>query len=282
MVKDPAILRNSKDPRELVRMAKLYASSDEPADQAVLGGHLGTTDFLDRLDSPMMYKAAQPQQLRVAGIIRILMEKQTPAPRQTLVDLTDSKEFQSYDQCVPLLIRALAADRPASARTIAHWTKHADPESVYSDNVVEAIFLNRSRPALDLFERMMNDARHEDGYKYYWLRTCLLQQRNDPEVLKCCERMVIDSSIDPLWHEPVLEALFDFDPTWYLTCRKPRPPLRVLAGDEAKDSIERLAKRGLGRKDYVNTELPLRMKLALKEIGRDQDDAPADPNAGTP
>lgn len=279
MTKDPAILRDSAKPRELADTARLFAASSDPGDQQVLEAHLGSANFLDRLDPPAAYQVYRPHQLRVAGILRTLMDQDAPAPRRTLVNLTAAPEFRSRDLLIALLIRALAADVPASPRTVSYWEEHLDPESVYADDVVRAIFLNRSRPALELFERVMNDPRQDDEYKYAWLRDMLLARRNDLEVLECCERMIIGGSVDAGWHEAILEALFDFEPSWYLTCRKPRPPLRVLASEPSRDSLERLARHGLAHVEFVNPGLPTKIRLAMQEIGRSlgeevEEDAP--------
>lgn len=275
----PTILATSTDPRELVRSARLFAASADPADQAVLLSYLGTPEFLNRVDSAAAYTVYQPHQLRIAAVVRTLMEQDAPAPRQTLVGLTTTPGFNSYDLLIQLLIRAVAIDRPASPPTVAYWTKYSRADSVYSDNVVQALFANRSRPALELFERMMNDPQHEDGYKYAWLRGMLLPQRNDTEVLLCCERMVIGGTVDPGWHEPIIEALFDFDPSWYLTCRKPKPPLRIFAPTPSKDVLERIGLHALNAMQFVNPTLPLKVRLALKEIDREVKDDPGAPHA---
>jgi hypothetical protein len=117
--KDPDVLRYSTDPRELADTARLFAASPDPADQRVLEAHIGSESFLQRLDPPEAYEVFRPHQLRVAGIIRTLMDRDAEAPRQTLVNLTSNGGFRSRDLLIELLIRALAVDRPASPRTIA-------------------------------------------------------------------------------------------------------------------------------------------------------------------
>jgi len=272
MIKDPAILRTSNDPRELCDTARLFAVSPDPADQQVLLQHLGSTEFLDKLDPAAAYQVFQPHQLRAAGIVKTLMDQTTPAPRETLIGLTQSTGFQSYELLIELLIRALSVDRPATPPTIAYWEKHLAPQSVYADNVVRAIFINRSKPALQLFERVINDPLQDEEYKYAWLRDMMLRQRNDPEVLAMCERMIIDKTVDPSWHEPILEAVFDFEPSWYQTCRKPKPPLRILAPTESKDIFERLGRHAVNTMTLVKPGLGLTIRLALREIGRSIDD----------
>ncbi len=274
MNEDPGILRDTEDPRQLTAAARLHAASPDPGDQQIVATQLDSTAFLDKLDPPVAYEVFEPHQLRAAGIVKALMQNPAPVARQTLLALTTSQGFLSRDALVVLLIRALAVDRPASAPTTTYWQQYLDPESVYATNVVDAIFENRSRPALDLFERAMNEPAHDDAYKYVWLRDMLLSRRNDPEVLACCERMVIGGTVDAGWHEPILEAVFDYDPTWYLSCRKPRPPLRVLAPDPAKDILERLARHAIieTKMEFVNAELGPKIRLAMREIGRSLDE----------
>jgi hypothetical protein len=240
----------------------------------VLATHLGSTAFLDKLDPKEAYQVFEPRQLRAAGIVRTLMDNESPAARPTLVGLTTSAGFLSYDALVVLLIRALAVDRPASPPTIAYWKKYLDPESPYASNVVDAIFENHTRPALDVFERLMNDSAYEDDYKYAWLHNPMLRRRNEPEVLACCERMVIGATVQPGWHEPILETLFDYQPGWYRSCLHPKPPLRILAPDESKAILERLARHALieRKMEFVNAGLGPKIRLAMKEIGRSLDD----------
>lgn len=272
MNKDPDIFRDSDDPGELVDNARLFAASGDAGDQKTLARHLGSAAFLDKLDPPEAYEVYQPHQLGVARIIKTLIDKDAPPQRGTLVGLTESDEFNSRDPLIELLIRALAADRPASARTIAYWEKHLEPESVYADHVVSAIFVNQSRPAMDLFERAMNDTAQDDAYKYDWLRDKLLRKRNDEPVLACCERMVLEGTVDAGWHEAVIEAVFSWQPGWYGSCQKPTPPMRIQASDESKDSLERLGRHTIERMELVDPSLEPKVRMAMKEIGREWDE----------
>jgi len=270
--KDANILRDSKDPIALVNTARLFAASDDPADQAVVSQYLGSKDFLDRLDPPEAYAYYRPHQLSAAGIVKTLMVVDRPPQRQTLVGLTGSAAFNQYDALIELLIKALAYDKPASQPTIAYWEQHLDPESVYADNVVRAIFLNQTRPALDLFERTMANPEQDTEYRLSWLHDALLPKRNDTPVLECCERMVIGGTVPPDWQESVIEAVFDFQTGWYGSCRKPTPPLRVAAPDVSKDCLERLGRHAVHQMKLVNPALELKVRMALKEIGRELDD----------
>ena len=269
MKKDPNILRDSTDPRELIDTARLFAASADQADQAVLMQHLGSPAFLAKLDPAEAYEVYQPHQLGAARIVKTLMDNDAPPQRGTLVGLTVSQGFNSYDPLIELLIHALAVDKPASGSTIAYWEKYLNAESVYGDNVVWAIFLNQSLPALELFERAMNDPAQDDEYKYDWLRDKMLRKRNETTVLECCERMVIGGSIDEGWHEPVIEAVFDWQPGWYGSCRKPTPEMRIAAPDASKHCLERLGRHTVENMELVNPSLEVKVRMALKEIGRE-------------
>lgn len=267
--KNESVLRDSKNPRDLANMGRVYAASPDPADQRVIYKHLDSTDFLTRLNTNDEYLRYEARKLNVAAIIKTLMDHNTPAARTTLVGLTQSASFQSYDPLVELLIRALAADIPASKPTIDYWDRHSQPDAVYSHLVVEVIFVNRSDPALQLFEQKMNDPGHEDEAKALWLRQVLLRKRNDLPVLASCERMIIGNSVVADWHEAILEALFDFNESWYISCRKPRPPLRILASEESKEVLGRLGKHALTKMNLATPGLQLKIKMAMKEIGYD-------------
>jgi hypothetical protein len=267
--KSETVLQTSRKPRELRDMARVYAASPEPADQAVLFKYLDSKDFLNRLNTEAEYMRYPARNLDVASIIQTLMEHNSPAARGTLVNLTQSSGFLSYDPLIELLIRALAADIPASGRTVSYWDQHSQPDSVYEDLVVQVLFINRSDPALKLFERKMNDPRHADEHKEYWLRSVLLPKRNDELVLRAAERMIIGKTVLEAWHEGILEALFDFNESWYLSCRKPRPPLRILAPAESKEILGRIGKQALTKMELAIPGLELKIKMAMKEIGYD-------------
>lgn len=269
MQKDPTVLQSSKDTRALVNMARLYAVSREPRDQAILFKHLDSKNFLNRLNTEDEYLRFSARNLDVARIIKTLMDQETPEARGTLVNLTESGAFQSYDPLVELLIRALAADIPASPRTIAYWDKHSQPDSVYLHIVIEVLFINRSVPALEFFEKKMNDLNHEDECKEIWLRDMLLRKRNDTLVLQSCERMIIGAAVTEDWHECILESLFDFNESWYLSCHIPHPQLRVLAPDKSKEVLGRIGKHALTEMELSIPGLHAKIKMAMKEIGYD-------------
>lgn len=275
--KDPTVFQNSKDRRELVTMAKLYAQSPDAADQAVLYAQLDSSAFLDKLNTPEQYVMLEPRSLDVAGVVRTLMDQDHPAARHTIVKLIDSRTFQARYPLVELNIRALAADRPAGPKTIAYWDRQSQYESSNIDIVMDAIFENGSEPALQLFERKMNDTKHDPNRQRSWLQDPLLRHRNDLPVLEFCEHMLVDQTLSPRWHSQLLEALFDYSEKWYMGCSFPRPPERPLATNEAKQAMGRIGERAIYDMPVYIPGLREKIKIELKKINYDweRDDAGA-------
>ena len=270
--KDPSVFQRSRVPRELVDMARIYAVSQDPADQALVLQQLSSKDFLQRLNTPHQYLALQPRALDVAGVVRTLMDQGHAPAVNTLVSLTQAAAFQSYAPLVELNITALAADRPARPQTIAYWDRQSHPASSNIDLVMDAIFTNRSEPALRLFERKMNDPTQDDMRKTTWLRDPLLRRRNDPQVLRFCGEAIVKKTLSAKWHNPLLEVLYDYNEAWYLGCKFPRPPNRLLAAPEAKQILGRLGAHALTRMQLLIPGLTAKIKLVLKEIGYQWDE----------
>lgn len=277
--KDATVFQRSQNPRELVATARLFAASPDPADQAVVLQQLNSPAFLTRVSTEQDYMMRPPHGLDVARVVKTLMQQEHPAARATLVNLTQAEAFQAYEPLVELNIRALAVDRPASERTIAYWDAHSQPQSTSVDTVVEAIFVNRSEPALALFERKLNDAEQDAQRQQYWLRSGLLTARNDATVLAACERMLLQQTLQPRWHSALLEALFDYDEGWYMACKFPRPPARALATPEARDVLGRIGEHALTRMQLYIPGLRTTIKAVMLEIGREWDDDDDDATA---
>ena len=266
ILKKPEVLQTSHNPRELVKMACVYASSDKAADQALLLDYLGSEEFLNRLNTADEYLRYPARNLEVARIVKTLMKQDFLEAHATIKGLTRNHVWQQSDPLIELLIRALVVDMPSSPETIVFWDKHSMSDSVYIPTVIEVIFLNRSEPALKLFEQKLNDASHDDEYQEIWLRCDLLRQRNELTVLQCCERMVIKGTVDEGWHNNIVEALFDYNEAWYLSQEPPRPPLRVLASEASKEVLGRIGKHALTNMDISIPNLRNKIKLAMEEI----------------
>ena len=269
MNKDPNVLAQSLNPRELVDMARVYALSEDVPDQQLLLQHLGSPSFLGRLNTEQEYLSLPPKGLNVARVMKTLMTQTHPAAADTLVALTRMQSFQQVPSLVELNILGLAIDRPASPGTIAYWDFHSSPESSNIDIVMEAIFANRSEPALRLFESKMNDEDNDGMRKMTWLRDQFLRQRNDVTVLRFSERMLKENTLNESWHNQLLEVLFDYNEKWYMSCAFPRPPERMAASDEAKEVMVRLGEFGLRQMQIAIPGLTARIKGTMKILGNE-------------
>src|SRR5947208_10335472 len=144
MAKNPTTLDKSQDPKELVDTASEFAVSDQPADQAVVLRHLNSRPWLLKLNTADEYATSPVKRLRVARVLRMLMDSPHAASKPTLVSLTQAKDYRSFEQLEDLLVRALAAVRPSPPEAIAYWDYHSQPTSENLHLVMEAIFANGS------------------------------------------------------------------------------------------------------------------------------------------
>lgn len=271
LTKDPSVFRNSQQPKELVNMARVYAASEDPQDHSLLLAQLNSTDFLARLNSEDDYLRLPPRALNVARVVKTLMDQPHPVAHDTLVGLTAASNFQSFVRLVELNIQALAVDRPARAQTLAYWNTHSTPESSNIDLVIEAAFENQSPPALQFVGNKINDPAQDDDRKLTWLRDQLLRRRNDLNVLRFSEAMLVSGGLSRQWHDPLLEALFDYNEHWYLACACPQPPNRLAAGPEAKQAMGRIGDHALQRMQIFIPGLTAKIRAAMELIGHDSD-----------
>jgi hypothetical protein len=276
MPKSTDILDKSKDPKELIPTLCEFAASEHSTDQSTLLRYLDSKAFLLKLNEEKEYVTQRPKRLRVARVVKTLMDSPHPASKPTIVALARGRDFRSFPALEELLVRALAAVRPSPPEAIAYWDGHSQPESDLLHLVMEALFANRSDPALALFERKIADQRQEYECRRIWLREPMLMQRNDTAVLKCCERMVIQGTVPEPMRVLVVEALCDYHREWYLGCKKPRPPLRAVAPAESKQILRRICEFSMDKLS-LTPEIKVAVETTLIEIGARK----RDPNQGT-
>jgi hypothetical protein len=266
MPKSTDILDKSEDPKELIATACEFAASEHSTDQATLLRYLDSKAFLLRLNTDKEYVSQRPKRLRVGRVLKTLMNSPHAASKPTIVGLTRGRDFRSFALLEELLIRALAAVRPAPPEAIAYWDSHSQPQSDCLHLVIEALFANGSDPALALFEKKIADQKQEIECRTIWLREPMLTHRNDTPVLKCCERMVIQGTVPEQVRPLVVEALCDYHREWYLGCKKPRPPLRAVAPQESKQTLRRICEFSMD-KLALSPEIKVAVETTLIEIG---------------
>jgi hypothetical protein len=250
MAKDLNILQTSTDPKLLTTTAVDFAASDQAAEQAALLRALNSRQFLDRLDSEKELIANPPKALRVAKIIKTLMDNPSPASKQTLLGLARGGDFILSDPRQFLLIRALVVIRPAPPEAVAFWDAQSQPDSIYAGTTIDALCDNGTEPAMALLERKLADPNHEEDARLSWMHTPILIHRNDLPLLQACLRMVTTSL--PMELRPALvEALCDYKREWYLTCSPPKPPPRSLATRPAREVLRKICDEA---KDHLNLD----------------------------
>lgn len=238
------VLESSKDPRELVQAAQALAASPRTADQEILLKHLRSGVFLARLDSEKEYLAL-PARLRLARVIKTLSKNNSRPARATLVHLTTDREFLQHESRVDLLITALVVVRPAPPEVIRFWDQYCHPEDGFSNLTAQALIENGSEPALALLEKKLADPGFDEDERLWWMHTGILAHRNDPPLLKCCERMLGGNLPDNM-KVGLVESLFDYRPNeWYGPDPYYAPPPLERAAPEAREQMLRIGESAL-------------------------------------
>ncbi len=237
------ILESSQDGADLAVAALELARSAQPADHRTLQRYLQSAAFLSRLDSQEDYKRSR-RTLRIAAVLRALAENEAPSARALIVTLAQTPEFVEFPTRTELLLEASAVVRPEPPELARFWAQCSDPDDVYISLLVDALLRNGSPLALDLFERMMADARYEEDEKISWLRLKVLPHRNELPVLQSCERL-LDGRLPEGLRAPLVEALFDWRPEWYRPSNNVRRPRLEDLTPDGRDQLRKIGRQAL-------------------------------------
>ncbi len=254
----------NEDQKVLYSQACQLARSIQESDLQILQARLTDKAFLTKLDSAKDYEG-QPTRLRVAGVLQILAENQSPAAPKLLLSLTTSSVFLGHRARVDLVIQALVQIKPAPQQAVVFWDKHFQPEDGYSGVTVWALLDNGSAPAIALFEKKMLDVRFPETERRYWLTACVLQHRNDLPLLQACERLLASRLEEP-YRLLLVDVLFDYKPDeWYGAGHWYRPPLRGKATIEALKQLDTLGRKVLQNKPLSRLQRQ-QVQLVLREV----------------
>jgi len=234
--------------------AESLAAGQDAANHWELGCLLASEDYLYRLDSPKEY-SAPPRLLRLARVLRALMDNPAPSAGQLLVWLTRQAGFLDRSQRRLLLIQALAAVRPAPADAASFWDRNSQADSPYLTVTIGALADNGTPNALRLLETKMADPEIESDLKISWMRRPILVHRNEAPVLDSCGRMLVGLMSQEL-RPPLVGALFDYQSDWYRS-NPPVPPV-----SSAMDPQARKLSRGIAQ--YALQNIPLDSVLKAK------------------
>jgi hypothetical protein len=121
----------------------------------------------------------------------------------------------------------------------------SEPKDPLFPDVVAALCVNQSDPALALLERKLADPSHDARLKVFLMRKYILPRRNEEPLLLACERMVTKSLPADL-RPALVEALFDYRPEeWYRGDDPPKPPPRSEASPGARKVLDRIGRYAL-------------------------------------
>lgn len=254
---DAEVMRYSEDGRELQRAAVAFAQERSPNAISFLLQCLLNEGFLGRLDTPESYQQTF-NMLRLARVVRNLMDNRIPEVDRLLLSLTGSPLYRSNALRIQLLIRALAVIQPSPDVAIAYWRMYAEPGGVLVYDVVEALCDNRSDPAIALLEQVFANPAHDRFEKQSWMREIILPIRDDPRIVLMCEKLV-RQVLEAQLKVDLLEVMFDYQPDdWYIECEPPVPQSRTDLQDAVRVSLTNAGNFGL---QMPEVPAPLREKI---------------------
>jgi hypothetical protein len=238
------ILKSSVDQGELQQAAVALAQSGEAADLTALRKALGSESFLVRLDEEADYEGSS-RDLRLARVLKALADNRAPEARSALLALTESEAFLDHPARIDLLIDAWAEVRPPPPQAVAFWDRYSQPDDGFAHRTMMRLTENGTPEAIELIEKKMGDSKHSDDDKIYWSHRHILELRDDPVMLKCCERLLQGGT--PIGVRPhVVEALFDYQPKeWYSPHDVAKLPDREKASDEVLRRLKTIGQYAL-------------------------------------
>lgn len=261
------VLQTSRDPKELQVAAIALARSNRPDDHRDLLSFLRASDFLDRLDSKDDYLAASSKRLRISRVLEALGKNQAPSARQVLITLSQDRVFLAEDERIISLLQESKNIRQPPAALVQFWDTYSQPDDGFTPTTITTLVENGSEPALHLLEKKMADPGHGDDDKVAWMRSRILPHRNDPMLLRSCERMLAGSLPERL-RPSLVEVLFDYRPAeWYRPATVVNPPDRRQASPEAIAEIRKIGQMALTRVQLTKQQKDAVVDT-LKEIGR--------------
>jgi hypothetical protein len=249
-----ATVQNSQS---VMQMALSLAASALVSDHRSLAELLASEEFLYRLDSPEEY-LAPPRRLRLARVMRTLMDNPAPSACQILEALTKEGGFLEMEQREFLLIQALVVIRPASPTAVLFWDRNSQSDSPYLTVTIFALADNGTPPALQLLETKMADAEIESDLKISWMRRPILIHRNEAPMLESCGR-ILQGPMSPELRPFLVEALFDYQSEWYRT-KPPLPPPPARMDARARERLRVIGEHAL---QYVSLDELQRSKVQL-------------------
>ena len=221
---DPVILARSLvtiaragDPKRLTRVQKL---------------------LLDGRIAKQIHDAPDGRRCLLPAVLRAFAEGSLG--QFTFVALINAKAWNDDGDLTDALLRASGALKKGPADVVAFWKKYSKPEDGYINLTTMALIENGSAEALELFENLFTDPKHEVETRKGWLHTTFIEQRHQPRVLAMVKRLLATKLPAP--HVAAVgEATFVVRQRWYGTCPGPTPPAASSYTPEARTLVKQLA-----------------------------------------
>jgi hypothetical protein len=262
---DPLNLDSSAR-KKAQQQALSLAHSPATADQLRLRALLTDPSFLDQLDGEQELEGPF-RRLRLAKVIKVLLDHAATPARDTLTTLTHSPLYADDPPRTQLLIEAWAEIRPAPEEAVQFWDDHCKPRDGYSHRTVRMLVLNRSEPALKLLGKILVDPEQPQAHKVHWLRSFVIEARNDELLLRLSAE--IQSKLSAPLQVALIEVLFDYQKSWYRPHGRPDVPSRSAATSEALQILSDIGHWALRDLDLSAT-LQATVRQALEQVESDR------------
>lgn len=242
-------LMELSNPDQLVATATELAAAQETARHETLRAGLGSEAVLLRFNSSSEYVRLRPDQLRLAGVMKVLGTNAAAAATDTLSALAASPVFLAEEARQDLLLRALAVRRPASPAVVKFFGQQSTAEATHLHLAIDALLGNGDPALIALLESRIIAGVYEPEDLGGWMRDGFLRHRQDVALLEACERLLRGDQLSGELKVSLVEALFDYRPEeWYPPDSPvPKPPDRSQASPTARAVLLRIGAWSAGQ-----------------------------------
>lgn len=244
----------AKDPVIVARSLVTLARSGNPkslttAQKALIDGTLGKA----------IIAAPDGRRCLLPAVLRALAENSLG--QFTFVGLIQAKAWNDDGDLTDELLRATGALESAPADVVAFWNKYSKPEDGYINLTTMALLENGAPEALELFEGLIKDPKHDVETRRAWLHGTFIERRHDEALLAMVQRLLA-SKLPAKLVTGLGEAVFDYRQRWYGTCPGPKPPAAAKYTPAARALVKQIAVTVRGAKPDADLATSITKLLA--------------------
>ena len=224
------------------------------------------------LDSDDDYEAEMPEDLYIAGVLMVLMQRNDQPAQRLLSKLTVAPDWPAQDARIELLIQALATVRPPTPEALSFWDQYSQPDDGFANITVDACIVNGSQEAIDLVGRKLANPEHSAEERAGWLYSSVVPHRND-ETLLAMLAASLQKPLEPEVKSAIVDVIFDHRPEeWYSIHTQVFPPPRSELSGDGAGIVAQLAERLL-----ATDQLTDRQREAVEETREELGEIAAGP-----